>query len=246
MERIQKIIARSGIASRRCAEEMIRNGRVSVNERTVTVPGTKADAVRDRIRVDGKLISTEGSPVYIVLHKPRGYISSLRDPQGRPVVTDLLGEVRERVFPVGRLDYDSEGLLLLTSDGDFSYRIQHPKFEIAKIYRVKIKGGVTGEELARMRRGCSLSDGWFKPQHIALEKSNRKSCWMRMTIVEGKNRIIRRFFDALGRPVVRLIRVSVGEIEIGTLREGEYRYMNEKEVTKVLGGARQPSGKKKS
>ena len=235
MERLQKIIARSGIASRRCAEEMIRNGRVSVNERTVTVLGTKADAVRDRIRVDGKLISAEASPVYIVLHKPPGYISALRDPRGRPVVTDLLGEIHERVFPVGRLDYDSEGLLLLTSDGDFSYRIQHPRFEIAKTYRVKIKGSVAGEELTRMRRGCHLSDGWFKPQHIAMEKANRKSCWMRMTIVEGRNRIIRRFFDAMGRPVVRLIRVSVGEVGIGGLKEGEYRHMTEKEVARLMG-----------
>lgn len=235
MERIQKIIARSGIASRRSAEEMIRDGRVSVNERTVTTPGTKADADRDRIRVDGNLISAEASHVYIALHKPRGYISALRDPRGRPVVTDLLEEIHERVFPVGRLDYDSEGLLLLTSDGDFSYRIQHPKFNVPKTYRVKIKGGMTNEEFAVMKRGCELPDGFFKPRHITLEKVNRKSCWMRMTIMEGKNRIIRRFFDAMGRPVVRLVRVAIGEMEIGNLREGEYRHLNEREVKRLPG-----------
>lgn len=234
MERLQKIIARSGIASRRSAEDMIKNGRVSVNERIVTIPGTKADGKRDEIRVDGNLISTETSNVYILLNKPGGYIAALKDPQGRPLVTDLLNGIDERVFPVGRLDYNSEGLLLMTNDGEFSYRIQHPKFKIPKIYRVKIKGSVTGEEINVIKRGGKLDDGFFKPANVAVEKNNRKSCWLRMTIFQGKNRIIRRFFDSMGRPVVRLIRIGVGEIELSDLREGEYRHLNKNEVKRLL------------
>jgi len=234
VERLQKIIARSGIASRRFAEEMIKNGRVSVNERIVTIPGTKADGSRDEIRIDGKLISAETSNVYILLNKPRGYITALKDPQGRPVVTDLLEGIHERVFPVGRLDYDSEGLLLMTNDGEFSYRIQHPKFRIPKTYRVKIKGSVTGEEINIFKRGSKLDDGYFKPANIAVEKNNRKSCWLRMIIFQGRNRIIRRFFDSMGRPVVRLIRIGVGEIELSDLHEGEYRHINKKEVKRLF------------
>ena len=234
MERLQKIIARSGIASRRSAEEMIKDGRVSVNERIVTIPGTKADGERDEIRVDGKLISTEASHVYILLNKPVGYITALKDPRGRPIVTDLLEGMHERVFPVGRLDYDSEGLLLMTNDGEFSYRIQHPKFEVPKTYRVKIKGSVTGEEINVIKRGSKLDDGYFKPANVAVEKNNRKSCWLKVTIFQGRNRIIRRFFDSMGRPVVRLIRIGVGEIELNDLREGEYRHLNKKEVKRLL------------
>ncbi len=234
VERLQKIIARSGIASRRSAEEMIKNGRVSVNESIVTIPGTKADGGRDKIRVDGKLISVEVSHVYIMVNKPRGYITALSDPQGRPVVTDLIDRIDERVFPVGRLDYDSEGLLLMTNDGDFSYRIQHPKFKISKTYRIKIKGSIGSEESAAIKKGRNLKDGHFKPSHTVIEKSNRKSCWLRMTIMQGRNRIIRRFFDSIDRPVVRLIRIAVEEIELGDLREGEYRHLNKREVKRLL------------
>lgn len=234
MERLQKIIARSGIASRRFAEGMIKSGRVSVNDRIVTMPGTKANSTKDKIRVDGKLISTDASFVYVMVNKPKGYITALRDPQERPIVTDLLDGVQERIFPVGRLDYDSEGLLLMTNDGDFAYRIQHPKFGVSKTYRVKIRGEITGQVIATINRGINLHDGYFKPLHTVFEKMNRKSCWLRITVTEGRNRIIRRFFDSINLPVVRLIRIAVGELELGDLREGKHRYLNRREVKKLL------------
>lgn len=234
MERLQKIIARSGIASRRFADEMIKNGRVSVNDRIITVPGTKADAGTDKIRVDGKLISVDKSNVYVILNKPRGYISTLSDPEGRSVVTDLLGDINERIFPVGRLDYDSEGLLLMTNDGEFSHRMQHPKFKIPKTYRVKIKGNITDKDIAVFKKGCVLDDGYFRPSNVVVEKSNKKSCWIRVTIFQGRNRIIRRFFNSMGKTVVRLIRIRIGGIELSDLRNGHYRYINKREVERLL------------
>jgi len=237
VERLQKIIARSGLASRRCAEEMIKSGRVSVNDKIVTMPGTKANSSKDKIRVDGKLISTDTSFIYVMVNKPGGYITALRDPQKRPIVTDLLDDIEERIFPVGRLDYDSEGLLLMTNDGDFAYRIQHPKFGVTKTYRVKIKGEITSKEISDINRGSKLHDGYFKPLHTVFEKINRKSCWLRMTITQGRNRIIKRFFDSINLPVVRLIRIAVGGLELGDLREGQHRYLNKSEVKELLNKA---------
>ncbi len=230
-ERLQKILARCGVASRRAVEQMMRDGRVSVNGRTVTQPGVKADSARDEIRVDGSLISSAAvSRVYLMLNKPPGYVVTLKDTHDRPIVTDLLHGVSERVFPVGRLDYDSEGLLLMTNDGDFSYRIQHPAFTIPKTYMVKVKGTLTRSDLDAMRTGVLLDDGPFKPVWAAVEKSNPKSCWVEMTILEGRNRIIRRFFDSIHRPVVRLIRTAVAGLTLGNLKSGEYRFLQKKEV----------------
>jgi len=234
-ERIQKIIAKCGIASRRAAEQMMRDGRVSVNGVIITQPGMKADASRDTIRVDGGLISGDAvSPVYLMLNKPTGYVVTLKDPQNRPIVTDLLRGVSERVFPVGRLDYDSEGLLLMSNDGDFSNMVQHPSFKIPKTYMVKVKGNLTKRDIEAIRKGAMLEDGSFKPIWAAMEKSNKKSCWVELTILEGRNRIIRRFFDSIDHPVARLIRTALGDISIGNLRTGEYRYMQKKEVKGLI------------
>jgi len=244
-ERLQKILARCGVASRRAAEQMMRDGRVSLNDRVITQPGVKADIARDEIRVDGKLISEAAvSRVYLMLNKPRGYVVTLKDPHGRPIVTDLLRDVPERVFPVGRLDYDSEGLLLMTNDGDFSYRVQHPAFKIPKTYMVKVRGTLTKNDIGAIKKGAMLDDGSFKPVWVAMEKSNRKSCWVEMTILEGRNRIIRRFFDSIDRPVVRLIRTAIADIGIGNLKSGEYRYLQKKEVGTLIGssGARDKKG----
>jgi len=234
-ERIQKIIAKCGIASRRAAEQMMRDGRVSVNGVIITQPGMKADASRDTIRVDGGLISGDAvSPVYLMLNKPTGYVVTLKDPQNRPIVTDLLRGVSERVFPVGRLDYDSEGLLLMSNDGDFSNMVQHPSFKIPKTYMVKVKGNLTKRDIEAIRKGAMLEDGSFKPIWAAMEKSNKKSCWVELTILEGRSRIIRRFFDSIDHPVARLIRTALGDISIGNLRTGEYRYMQKKEVNGLI------------
>jgi len=234
-ERIQKIISGCGIASRRAAEQMMREGRVSVNGVIVNQPGVKADALRDEIRVDGALISKSAvNRVYLVLNKPQGYVVTLKDPQNRPIVADLLRDVPERVFPVGRLDYDSEGLLLMTNDGDFSHMIQHPTFKVPKTYMVKIKGTLRSSDVETIRKGAVLEDGAFQPVWASMEKSNRKSCWIEMTIVEGRNRIIRRFFDSINHPVARLIRTSIGDIGLGDLKTGEYRYLQKGEIKSLL------------
>ncbi len=233
-DRLQKIIAHAGIASRRMAEKMISEGRISVNGKIVTELGTKVDIRKDEIRVDGKLISAEVSRVYLMLNKPKGYLTTLKETRERPIVTDLLEGVPERVFPVGRLDYDSEGLLIMTNDGDFAYRVQHPKFEITKTYLVKIKGRISKEEISMIKNGAKLDDGEFKPAHVAVGKINPKSSWLELIIHEGRNRIIRRYFDSLGHPVTRLIRVAIGGIHLGDLRQGDFRYLQKKEVERLL------------
>ncbi len=233
-ERLQKVIATAGIASRRHAEKLITEGRVSVNNVVVTQLGAKADAEKDIIRVDGKTISPEKTKHYIMLNKPAGFVTTLHDPQNRPTVVDLLSDVPERVYPVGRLDYDSRGLLLLTNDGDFAQRIQHPCFQKPKIYRVKIQGRLSKEELRQLEKGINLSDDVFKPEHLRVEKINDKSSWLRLTLREGKNRIIRRGFEAIGHRVAHLMREAVGDLKLGNLREGMWRNLTKKEVSQLL------------
>ncbi len=232
-ERVQKILSAAGISSRRTAEKMILDGRISVNGEVVKELGTKADPDQDEIRVDGSLISTEISRVYIMLNKPRGYVTTLKDPQGRPIVRDLLRDINERVFPVGRLDYESEGLLLLTNDGDFSQKLQHPRFKIPKRYLVKVRGSVTAKDMAAVEKGVKLEDGMFKPLEFKIEGRNPKSTWVYVTINEGRNRVIRRFFEELGHPVARLVRVGIGEIGLGDLMEGDYRHLKNWEIKKL-------------
>jgi 23S rRNA pseudouridine2605 synthase len=229
-ERLQKIIAASGISSRRVAEKMIVEGRVTVNDAVIRQLGAKADVDADEIRVDGKLILPEVSKVYLMLHKPRGYVTTLNDPERRAVVTDLLAGVSERVFPVGRLDYDSEGLLLLTNDGDFSQRVQHPRFKIPKAYMVKIDGNLTRGEVRELSEGKKLHDGNFKPENLQIVRTNRKSSWLALTIAEGRNRLIRRGLESLGHPVVRLIRTAIADISLGNMKAGTFRHLTKKEV----------------
>lgn len=233
-DRLQKIIAAAGIDSRRHAEKLITAGRVSVNDIVIRELGTKADPAKDVIRVDGKIISIEKSLIYIALYKPAGYVTTLSDPEHRPTVVDLIGDVPERVYPVGRLDYDSEGLLLLTNDGDFAQRIQHPRFQMPKIYRVKIQGRLNKDELMQLSKGIRLNDGTFRPENMQVEKINDKSCWLRLTLREGKNRIIRRGFEAAGHRVARLIRESVASVSLDNLKEGSWRYLTKKEIAQLL------------
>ncbi|MCK9275363.1 MAG: rRNA pseudouridine synthase [Syntrophales bacterium] len=233
-ERLQKIIAKAGIVSRRKAEELIRNGKVSVNGATVIELGRKADAQRDEIRVEGALISTGTRKIYLMLNKPEGVLTSMKDPFGRRVVSELVNDLSERVYPVGRLDYNSRGLLLMTNDGDFSYRISHPGFGIPKTYVVKMKGKIDAAFLNNIKSGASLSDGFFKPLCVAVEAVNPKSTWLKLIIVEGKNRIIRRFFAAFDITVLRLVRTAIADVEIGNLKPGDYRHLTKQEVSKLL------------
>jgi len=233
-ERLQKIIARAGLASRRKAETMISEGRVSVNADIVRELGVKADVERDEIRVDGKLICAEETKTYLMLNKPRGYVTTLSDPQKRPQVIHLLPELGVRLFPVGRLDYDSEGLLLMTNDGRFAQHIQHPRYRITKTYRVKISGRLSAGEFSRLQKGLDLEDGKFIPDDVALEELNPKSSWLTLKISEGRNRVVRRAFEELGHPVLRLIRTAVADLQLGNLGEGEVRFLKGWEIRQLL------------
>jgi 23S rRNA pseudouridine2605 synthase len=233
-ERLQKILSKAGVSSRRAAEKMIAEGRISVNRIVVTGPGTKADPEKDEIRVDGRLVSLETERIYLMLHKPKGYVTTLSDPQGRPIVTDLLNGVAARVYPVGRLDYDSEGLLILTNDGEFAQRLQHPRYGIPKTYRVKVEGRFSKGELKALEKGIDLPDGRFAPAEVQLEKTNPGSTWLTLTLTDGRNRVIRRVFDSIGHSVTRLIRVAVADITLASLREGTWRMMTPREVERLL------------
>jgi 23S rRNA pseudouridine2605 synthase len=233
-ERLQKILSRAGVSSRRRAEKMIAEGRISVNRTVVVEPGTKADPEKDEIRLDGRLISLETERIYIMLHKPKGYVTTLSDPQGRPIVTDLLNGVAARVYPVGRLDYDSEGLLILSNDGEFAQRLQHPRYGIPKTYRVKVEGHLLKGELKALENGIDLPDGRFAPTEIQLEKTNPRSTWLTVMLTDGRNRVIRRAFDSLGHPVARLIRVAVADITLASLPEGAWRLLTSREVERLL------------
>ncbi len=246
-ERLQKILSRAGVSSRRAAEKMIAEGRISVNRTVVVEPGTKADPGKDEIRVDGRLISLETERIYLLLHKPQGYVTTLSDPQGRPIVTDLLNGVAERVYPVGRLDYDSEGLLILTNDGEFAQRLQHPRYGIPKTYRVKVEGHLLKGELKALENGIDLPDGRFAPADVRLEKTNPGSTWLTLTLTDGRNRVIRRAFDSLGHPVAAWSAVAVADITLGSLREGAWRLLTPREVERLLAtGGKPKDGKKLS
>ncbi len=245
LERLQKILSRAGVASRRAGEKMIAEGRISVNHAVVTEPGTKADPQRDEIRVDGRLVSLETEKRYIALHKPPGYMTTLSDPQGRPIVTDLLTGVAERVYPVGRLDYDSEGLLILTNDGEFAQRLQHPRYGIPKTYRVKVEGILTRGALKALEDGVDLPDGRFAPVYVCIEKTNRGSTWLSITITDGRNRVIRRAFESLGHPVTRLVRIAVADLSLGLLRAGSWRMLERREVVRLLALAKSRNAGKK-
>lgn len=244
-ERLQKVLAGAGVASRRAAEEMIRQGRVTVNDAVVMEMGVRV-LRDDEIRVDGRLIGPRPDKVYLMLNKPRGYVTTLKDPEGRPVVTKLLPEEAGRVFPVGRLDYDSEGLLLFTNDGDWAFSLQHPRFLQHKTYLVKIKGNITSSEIRRLEKGFDLEDGPFRPVRFQVGRMNEKSCWIDITIREGRNRILRRVFEHLGLPVIRLIRTAIGDLTLQGLEEGQSRFLSPQEVEACLPPKERRSTKKSS
>ncbi|MFQ5464585.1 MAG: pseudouridine synthase [Thermodesulfobacteriota bacterium] len=234
-ERLQKILAAAGVASRRKAEELIAEGRVVVNGRVATELGTKADPARDRIEVDGRVISTSGPKVYMLLNKPRGVISALSDPGGRPVVTDLLKRLRTRVFPVGRLDFDAEGVILLTNDGDLSNRLIHPTFRVAKTYQVKVRGVPDAKDLARLAGGVRLEDGRTLPARAHLVRETKENSWLELTVYEGRNHLVKRMCAAVGHPVSKLKRTGFAGLTPGRLKPGEWRRLTAREVERLKG-----------
>ncbi|RJX22906.1 MAG: rRNA pseudouridine synthase [Desulforudis sp.] len=234
VERLQKILARAGLASRRHSEEIILAGRVSVNGKIVRELGVKADPSRDDIRVDGKPVRSEDK-VYLLLYKPRGYVTTTSDPQSRRKVTDLLGGLSQRVFPVGRLDYDSEGLLLLTNDGNLSYVLTHPKFHLPKTYQIQVEGIPGADVLERFRSGIDLDDGPTAAARVRVLRSQEAKTLVEMTIFEGKNRLIRRMWEAVGHPVIRLKRTRFANLTLRGLRPGAHRELTSAELAQLRG-----------
>ncbi len=233
-ERLQKILARAGIASRRKAEELIREGRVTVNGQVATL-GMKADIQQDYIKVDGKLVLKPEPKTYIMLNKPKGVLTTLEDPEGRPTIKELIRGVRFRVYPVGRLDFYSEGLLLLTNDGELAYRIIHPSHKVPKTYLVKVKGIIEEKDLEKLRRGIKLEDGITAPaqiRRIRMPKTEKNS-WLEVVIYEGKKRQIRRMFQRVGHPVLKLKRTRIDGISLGDLKPGQWRYLTSEEIKRL-------------
>jgi 23S rRNA pseudouridine2605 synthase len=228
-ERLQKLLARAGIASRRAAEALIRAGRVSVNGAIVVQLGTKADATKDDVRLDGERLRQPRARV-LALHKPPGVVTTLSDPEGRPTIRSCLPGNFDRVFPVGRLDFHSSGLLLLTNDGELAGRLLHPRFRIPRTYRIKIRGHPSAAALDRLRRGVKLDDGVSGPAQVDVEALLPAKAWLRITIREGRRREIRRMCEAVGHLVDRLVRVRFGPIELGRLEPGKWRPLAEREL----------------
>ena len=235
-ERLQKIIAAAGIASRRKAEQLITGGLVSVNGQTVTELGSKADPASDHIRVNGKLLHGPERHVYLLMNKPKGYVTTLKDPERRPTVMDLLRGVGARVYPVGRLDYSSEGLLLLTNDGEFANRLMKAASHVPKTYMVKVAGNPTGDGLARLRAGIFIPSDRGKRVRTAPAKIRviRESAnpWYEVTLIEGKNRQIRRMFEEIGHHVEKIKRVRYGPLELD-VHPGKFRKLTTEEVSKL-------------
>lgn len=227
--RIQKILANAGIASRRKAEELIIDGRITVNGK-IAVIGMKADPERDYIKLDGRLISKPEPKVYYMFNKPADVVTSLSDPEGRPTVGDYLKGIKYRVFPVGRLDYDSEGLLLITNDGDFANSLLHPSKKIPKTYVVKVKDIIDDNKLQILRRGVRLEDGLTAPAKVKRLRQTDNNSWIEITIYEGRKRQIRRMLEKVGHPVIKLRRIAIGSLKLGDLKTGQMRRLTNEEV----------------
>jgi len=235
-ERLQKILARAGISSRRTAEEYIRAGRVAVNDETVTHMGLQVDPEEARITLDGTPVCLGERKVYILLNKPAGYVTTLSDPQGRPLVTSLLRGVRERVFPVGRLDLDTEGALLLTNDGELANRIIHPKYEINKTYEATVSGRPDRRKIRQLEEGILLEGRKTWPARVKILRAQDAATVMEITIHEGKKRQVRKMFAAIGHPVLHLRRTAYGKLQLGRMPLGTHRYLTQKELALIFAG----------
>jgi len=236
-QRLQKLIAAAGIASRRHAEELITSRKVSVNGKVVTELGAKADPEHDHIKVNGRLINpllNRLEHTYVLLNKPRGYLTSMSDPDERPLVIDLIPKQLGRLHPVGRLDFNTEGLLLLTTDGELTNIITSARNKIAKIYKVKVKGMPSDKAIERLRRGVLIEEGERTAQaDVRKLRGSPTNAWFEVRLLEGRNQQIRKMFDAIGHSVVKLVRSQIGPIETGLLRVGEWRYLTAREVAQL-------------
>lgn len=233
LERIQKIIAQAGIASRREAERLILAGKVTLNGKVVDELGTKVDTDNDYIKVNGKLITRPEPKSYLILYKPSGYVTTTNDPEGRPTIMELLQKVKVRVFPVGRLDFDTEGLMLCTNDGELAHKLQHPSHEVPKTYLAKVDGVPTKEEIIRLRQGIRLEDGMTAPARVKIIRKLEANTWVEIIIHEGRNRQVKRMFDAIGHSVIKLKREGFDFLELGDLKPGDFRHLTAEEIKKL-------------
>src|SRR5256885_8737591 len=229
VERLQKILSQAGIASRRASEKLMLEGRVSVNGATVTELGTKADLAHDDIRVDGRRIKAPERHRYLLLNKPRGYVTTRSDPHKRATVLDLLKGVREYIYPVGRLDYDTEGLLILPNDGDLAAKLTHPRHGIARVYEARVLGEPDAHDLARLSKGIAIEGRRTEPAEVVELGPGR----LRITVREGRNRQVRKMCEAIGHPVDELRRVAIGPIRDPRLRSGQWRELTPQEIEKL-------------
>jgi 23S rRNA pseudouridine2605 synthase len=234
-ERLQKLLSQAGVASRRASERLMLDGRVTVNGATVRELGTKADTSRDDIRVDGRRIKPVERHRYLLLNKPRGYVTTRSDPERRPTVIDLLRGVREYVYPVGRLDFDSEGLLILTNDGDLAARLTHPRHGVPRTYEARVLGAPDDHDVERLERGVTIDDRRTGPARVVREPRRREGndTTLIVTVREGRNRQIRKMCEAIGHPVVRLKRTAIGPIRDAKLPVGAWRDLTAAEVEKL-------------
>ena len=243
MERLNKLLARAGLSSRRGADRLIEEGRVCVNGAVVDQLGTRVDPQRDAVKLDGKRVHASSGPgLYLLLNKPRGYVTTLSDPQGRPTVRDLLRSVSTRVFPVGRLDFHTEGLLLLTDDGELARDLMHPRKEVTKVYAVKVRGRPAVQALERLRRGVSIDGRRTRPAEVSLTRAAPNS-WLRVTVTEGRKHQVRRMLQAVGHPVLKLRRTGYGGVVLGDLAPGSLRPLTEGELRRLRRAVRRPAGR---
>ena len=232
--RINRFIATAGVSSRRKADELILAGRVQVNNVTIKSVGINIDPENDVVEVDGEKINVKKSKTYLMFHKPLGVISSMSDPQGRSNLNDYFGGKKDRIFHVGRLDKDSEGLLLLTNDGDFAHHATHPSFGAKKRYLVLVEGEPSNEIFGKIRSGVKLEDGMVKADSVKRIGKERQGEWIEIEVHEGRNQIIRRLFKHLGFKVVRLVRINFAGLELGDLKPGRFRAIQGPELTKLF------------
>lgn len=226
--RLQKFMAECGVASRRASEELILEGRVQVDGKIVRTLGTKINPINNQVMVDGEVISSKMSKTYIAFHKPAGVLSTMSDPEGRSSLEEFFGNWPDRLFHVGRLDKESEGLIILTNDGGWAHEATHPSFGVKKTYLVLCENEVSSSQIESLRKGVVLEDGLAKPLEV-----NRVGGWIELVIHEGRNQIVRRIFEELGNPVVRLVRTAIGSIRLGELPAGRWRALNEVEITNL-------------
>ena len=228
--RLNKFLSQTGTASRREADKMIAEGRVEVNGVAIQVLGYKIDDAKDRVEVDGKRVKKDENLIYLMLNKPSGYLVTLKDPFRRPTIKDLLPNLKKKVFPVGRLDYDSEGLILFTNDGELAYRLTHPRFKIKKIYLVKVTGSPDPSNLSRLERGIFLDGRKTAPAKVSRLSDSPKRTLLRIEITEGRKREVKRMCEAVGHRVLQLKRVGFAGLTLGKLAKGNYRFLGQKEI----------------